>query len=394
MSTGRTVNFKKGPALRRGIGGDIVVDDAFRDPEDSSMAEVFTVPARVGVEPLALCDALRPGQMTLQEMTEGLARGWGEQDSRACLMLQLELSGVQMDVDPARIRDAPAPECREVFAQTVLTMEPSPTPSKPQSLLVDDNLPRVRLLTINRPHRLNALDGPTLEALQHAVRSASESGRDVRVIVIRGAGRAFCAGSDLKWLADSGIIGDPAAHLRNQDRMQAAYEALEAAPQVVIGCVNGWAVAGGLELALACDILVADEEAQLGDEHLRKNLLPSGGSTQRLPRRIGLSRALYYLLTGRRMSGREAERIGLAALAVPGAELEAVTLGLAQEIAAVDPHALAAMKSTARRSPEVPLRDGLALERWAQFRYRNESPAMVAGVQAFAAGTRREEPPA
>lgn len=264
----------------------------------------------------------------------------------------------------------------------------------PSSLLINDSTPRVRLITLNRPQRLNALDGPTLLALRAAVEECSAPGRDVRVIVLRGEGRAFCSGSDLKWLAESGVVDDPAAHLQNQDRMQAAYESLEAARQVVIACVNGYAVAGGLELALACDILVADQDAQLGDEHIRKNLLPSGGSTQRLPRRIGAARALYYLLSGRRMSGREAERIGLAALAVPGSELTATVMDLASEIAQADPQALASMKLMARRSLELPLKDGLALERWMQFRYRHESPAMLAGVQQFAAGAGASRPSA
>ena len=89
------------------------------------------------------------------------------------------------------------------------------------------------------------------------------------------------------------------------------------------------------------------------------------------------------------MNGREAERIGLAALAVPGAELDTAVMQLAQEIAQADPHALANMKVAARRSFELPLRDGLALERWMQFRYRSESPAMVQAVSQFAAGAGR-----
>ncbi len=163
------------------------------------------------------------------------------------------------------------------------------------SISIDDSTPRVRVITLNRPERLNALDGPALIALHAAVKECSAPERDVRVIVLRGEGRAFCSGSDLKWMVESGTVNDPGAHLQNQDRMQAAFEGLEAAPQVVIASVNGYAVAGGLELALACDIVVADEDAQLGDEHIRKDLLPSGGSTQRLPRRIGAARALYYL---------------------------------------------------------------------------------------------------
>lgn len=251
------------------------------------------------------------------------------------------------------------------------------------ALLIDDAAPCMRVITLNRPERMNALDGPTLEAFSAAIRDCSAREKDIRVIVIRGTGRAFCSGNDLKWLA-SGVLDDAAAHMRNQDLMQATFEALEAARQVVIASVNGYALAGGLELALSCDIIVADEAAELGDEHMRRNLLPSGGSSQRLPRKLGLPRALYYLLTGRRMTGRDAERMGLVALAVPGAELDATTLQLAGEIARSDAHALAAMKLMARRSLELPLKDGLSLERWTQYRYRTESPALTAGVRNFA----------
>jgi enoyl-CoA hydratase len=251
-------------------------------------------------------------------------------------------------------------------------------------VLVDDSAPGVRVITLNRPHRLNAFDGEMLGELITAIRTCTEPGRDIRVIVIRGNGRAFCTGNDLKWLA-SGVLADTAAHLRHQDKMQEAFELLESARQIVIASVQGHAVAGGFELALAADILVAAEDAELGDAHLRRNLFPSGGSSQRLPRKVGLPRALYYLVTGRCMSGREAERIGLAAIAMPAEALTQATLDLAMEIARTDAHALASMKMVARCSLELRLKDGLALERWTQFRYRNESPAMVSSVHAFAA---------
>ena len=258
-------------------------------------------------------------------------------------------------------------------------------------LVIDDRLPRVRVITINRPERMNALDRATLEVLNAAIGECSAPGRDVRVIVLRGTGRAFCAGNDLKWLA-ANVLSDVAAHLRFQDLSQSTYQALESAPQIVIGCINGYAVAGGFELALCCDIIVADEAAELGDAHMRRNLLPSAGGSQRLPRRIGLSRALYYLVTGRLMTGRDAERIGLAAMAVPAGELEATTLQLASEIAESDPQALASMKHMARRAMEVPLQDGLELERWMQYRYRNESSSMLQAVHQFA-GTNPVTPP-
>lgn len=251
-------------------------------------------------------------------------------------------------------------------------------------VMIDDSTPRVRVISLNRPHRLNAFDGQALTELIAAIRECADPARDIRVIVIRGNGRAFCAGNDLKWLS-SGVLNDMAAHMHHQDKMQEAYLALEAASQIVIASVHGYALAGGFELVLACDLVIAAEDAQMGDEHLRKNLFPSGGSSQRLPRKLGFPQAMYYLVTGRRMTGLDAERLGLASLAVPGDQLASATLELAQDIARTDSHALAAMKMTTRRSLELPLRDGLALERWAQFRYRHESPAMLASVHAFAA---------
>ncbi|WP_322063292.1 enoyl-CoA hydratase/isomerase family protein [Paraburkholderia sp. J63] len=251
------------------------------------------------------------------------------------------------------------------------------------TLLIDQPAPQVRRITLNRPERMNALDGPTLQALNDAVRDCAAAGGEVKVLVIRGSGRAFCAGNDLKWLA-SGVLADRAAHMRHQDLMQDTYERVESAPQIVLASVNGFAVAGGFELTLACDLTIADEAAQLGDEHIRRNLLPSGGSSQRLPRRLGLQRALYYLVTGRRMTGREAVELGLAVQAVPATELEAATLELAREIAQADALALASMKQMARRAMELPLSDGLRYERWMQHCYRTQSPSLEAGVHRFA----------
>lgn len=249
---------------------------------------------------------------------------------------------------------------------------------------VDDSRDHVRVVTLNRPERMNALDGTTLAALQQAVISAANPSSDIRVIVIRGRGRAFCSGNDLKWLAES-VLSDPAAHMAHQDRMQETYQQIAAAPQAVIASINGFALAGGFELALACDIVLADEAALMGDEDLRRNLLPSGGSSQRLPRKIGPARALYYLLTGRRMTGLQAAEMGLVAKAVPAEALEKETLALAEEIAVSEPMALAAMKEMVRQGMELPLSDALSYERWMQHRYRTRSPALEASVRTFAA---------
>jgi enoyl-CoA hydratase len=252
------------------------------------------------------------------------------------------------------------------------------------SLLIDDSTPAVRVITLNRPERLNALDGPTLDALIATIKECSAPGKDIRVIVIRGAGRAFSAGADLKWLS-SGVLADDAAHLAFQDSLQEMCESLEAADQVTIASVHGFALAGGMELTLSCDIVAVAEDAELGDEHIKRNLLPGGGGSQRMTRKLGLQRGLFYLLTGRRIKGREAERIGLASLSVPASELESATLQLAQEMAKTDGRALAAMKQMARRGMEMSLKDGLWFERWMQKRYRAESTSMDAGVANFAA---------
>lgn len=259
-----------------------------------------------------------------------------------------------------------------------------------ESILIDDSIVRIRRITINRPKRMNALDGDTLAALHSAIEGAGT--QDIRVIVIRGTGRAFCAGNDLKWLA-SGVLNDPAAHMRHQDQMQKTYELIGNCDQVVIAQVNGVALAGGFELALACDMIVADEAVEMGDEHMRRNLLPSGGSSQRLPRKIGMARGMYYLLTGRRMTAREAAGMGLVSLAVPHDALERETQALAEEIASRDARALANMKTMVRRGMELPLSDALSMERWMQYRYRNESTSLVGAVTAFAAGKKSAAQP-
>jgi enoyl-CoA hydratase len=253
-------------------------------------------------------------------------------------------------------------------------------PTKP--LVEEDLAPGVRALTLNRPERLNALDGDLTSKLLEAVRRC---GRDetIRIIVMRANGRAFCAGADLKWL-NSGVLADHHAHLQFQDDLASLCDAIEAAPQAVIGSVQGFALAGGLELLLACDLIVAAEDAELGDEHIKRNLIAGAGGSQRLPRKIGLARGLYYLLTGRRMTGAEAVRIGLACAAVPSNELAEVTASLALAMAKTDGKAIATTKELVRRGIELPLKEALWLERWMQYRYRNMSAAMDKGVADFA----------
>jgi enoyl-CoA hydratase len=208
----------------------------------------------------------------------------------------------------------------------------------------------------------------------------------VRVIVLRGEGRAFCAGADLKWL-DEGTLADDAAHGVFQDNLSALCERLERQPQPVIAEISGFALAGGLEIALSCDMITTSASAQLGDEHINRNLIPGGGGSQRLPRKIGLARGLYHLLSGRRMSGEQAAAYGLACVCTPDADsLSSATMDLAREMSSTDAAALSTMKLVVRRGIELPLRDGLWLELYQQHRYRASSDAMDRGVAEFARG--------
>ncbi|MFJ2033178.1 enoyl-CoA hydratase/isomerase family protein [Streptosporangium sp. NPDC087985] len=261
------------------------------------------------------------------------------------------------------------------------------------SLIVEDAEPGIRRLTLNRPERRNALDGDLLDRLLEALADAKSETPDVKVLVLSGTGPAFCAGADLKWL-NSGVLADHGAHVAFQEKLKAVCVALEAAPQVVIGAVHGYALAGGLEVLLACDLIIAADDATIGDEHIKRNLLPGGGGSQRLPRRIGLSRGLFCLLTGHRMSGKQAEEWGLACASVPATDLDAAALDMARGLAERDGRALDSMKAMARHGYEMPLQDALWWELWTQHRYRSASGAMDAGIAAFAQGSDKGVAPA
>jgi enoyl-CoA hydratase/carnithine racemase len=252
-------------------------------------------------------------------------------------------------------------------------------------LLIEEPHDGVRLLTLNRPHRLNALDGDLVQQLLAALSDAERDHPRIRVIVLAGAGDAFCPGADLKWLS-SGILDDKVRHARFQDSLGQLCAALMTAPQAVVASVHGYALAGGLEIAMSCDIIAAAEDAQLGDQHINRGILPGAGGSQRLPRKIGQPRALYYLLTGRRMSGVEAAQAGLVSLCVSRDELDAATDGLARELAAKDGHALSFMKQMVRRGSELPLQDALSLELFLQSRYRTWSTRMDHAARDFARG--------
>lgn len=196
-------------------------------------------------------------------------------------------------------------------------------------------------LILNRPAALNALTPEIMHALRERLNELRDN-PDVRVVVLTGAGRAFCAGVDLSAVGAATSIADAtAAFIRVAEP---AVEALRQLSKPVIAAVNGHALAGGLELVLGCDFVVAAEEARFGDGHANFGLIPGGGSTARLPRRIGVGLAKYMIFTGAQVDSTTLQAAGLVTQVVPRAELEAAVNVLVDRLADKSPLALAHCK--------------------------------------------------
>ncbi len=216
----------------------------------------------------------------------------------------------------------------------------------------------IATVTVDRPERLNALDTETLRAL---LRTFDELAQDpsVRAIVLTGAGdRAFIAGADIAEMKDKG----PAEALTFARLGQAVCSAIESAPQPVIAAINGYALGGGCEVALACDIRLASEQAVLGQPEVTLGVPPGWGGTQRLPRLVGPGLARELIFTGRRVGAEEALRIGLVNAVCPPSELLERARALAADIARNGPVAVRLAKEAIRRGLDVDLEAGLALE--------------------------------
>ena len=238
----------------------------------------------------------------------------------------------------------------------------------------------VATIRLNRPDALNALSPDLLDELSDAV-SAVADDQAIKAMVVRGEGRAFCAGADLTYLEGAFAAPDK-LHLFT-DRMNGCLYQLEELPVPVIAVVHGFALAGGLELMLACDLTLATEDARIGDQHVNYGLMPGGGSTQRLPRRIGMQRAMELLTTGRWLSGVEAADWGLVLRAVPNDEMEQQLEELLAPLRTKSRPGLGWIKSVALRGQDLPLRDGVALEGMAFVQYVATSSHPAEGIRAF-----------
>lgn len=226
-------------------------------------------------------------------------------------------------------------------------------------VLVDNPTGPIATVTVNRPGALNALDAPTLLALVTTFGGLAGS-PGVRCVILTGAGeKAFVAGADIKAMA--AMSPEEASTLAELAHRLGTLIAGMAAP--VIAAVNGFALGGGCELALCCDFIYASRTAKFGQPEVGLGVTPGLGGTQRLPRRVGLSRALELMFTGAVVDADEALRIGLVNAVLEPADLLPRVRALAETIATRAPLAVAAAKRAARDGADLPLAGGLELER-------------------------------
>jgi enoyl-CoA hydratase len=234
----------------------------------------------------------------------------------------------------------------------------------------------VALVTLNRPRVLNALSFALLTDLGRIV-EALDADPGVRAIVITGAGtRAFAVGADVADLAEQTPDSLAQAEgIRGWDRVAAI-------GTPTIAAVRGYALGGGCELAMACDMLIAGSDSVFGQPEIRLGVIPGGGGTQRLTRAIGAARAIELILTGRHLRADEAARLGLVTRTVPAEETLTAALDLAAEIAALPAGATHAAKAAVRAAAELPLAAGVQHERQL-FGQLFGTPDQVEGMRAF-----------
>jgi len=238
----------------------------------------------------------------------------------------------------------------------------------------------IATVTLNRPEAMNAIDPESAQQLHEAWHAISTR-KDVRVGILTGAGeRAFCTGADLK---KSMPPPESFAELHFGPRTGTPPVSTLQTPKPMIAAINGFALGGGLELAMLCDIRIASRGAVFGLPEVCIGSIPGGGGTQRIVRAVGQSDAMWMLLTGERIEAAEALRIGLVSRVVEAQDLQAVARSMAARIAANAPLAVAAVKQLARVGAELPLAAGLELEQQSFGLLRN-SEDRIEGRRAFA----------
>jgi enoyl-CoA hydratase len=244
-------------------------------------------------------------------------------------------------------------------------------------LLSSDRGP-IRVLTVNRPDKLNALDAATLDAL-HGAFSAAATDPAVRVVVLTGAGpKAFVAGADIAGMNTLTPVQGRDFALRGQRMMRL----VETLPKPVIAMVNGFALGGGLELAMCCHLRVAADTAKVGQPEVNLGLIPGFGGSQRLLRLAGRAATLELCLTGAPVDAARALQLGIVNRVLPAAELEAQVMALAEQLAAAAPLALRGVLDCVNYGGECGIEEGLAYEA-TQFGLMFVTDDMREGTTAF-----------
>ncbi|MEH7251829.1 enoyl-CoA hydratase/isomerase family protein [Neobacillus niacini] len=234
---------------------------------------------------------------------------------------------------------------------------------------------------LNRPEEMNSISKTLLTELVDVLQEV-EKDESVRVVVLSGKGKAFCAGADLKEL-----LGDlekkPDGQKGLLDSAGGIFEKLNNLSKPLIAALNGITLAGGLELAMTADIIIASEKAKIGDAHANFGVLPGGGGAVRLPRKIGMNRAKYLLFTGDFIPAQQMKEYGLVNEVVPAEELEKVVQEIADKISTKSPLVLREMKRLATDGQEQPLEIALRQELLA-LKNHTRSHDFQEGLAAFA----------
>ncbi|MGO9756897.1 MAG: enoyl-CoA hydratase/isomerase family protein [Roseiarcus sp.] len=246
-------------------------------------------------------------------------------------------------------------------------------------VVIFENFGPVARLTLNRPKAMNSLNiAISRELERQLVEIAARD--DLRVLILTGRGPAFCAGADLKEVLAGAKLepGEPDF----LDRASVVFDLLRNFAKPVIAALNGVTMAGGLELAMCADVIVAAESAVIGDAHANYGVYPGAGGAAILPRLIPLNMAMYLLLTGKTLAAAEMKALGLVCEVHPDDALEGAVMALAQQIAAKSPIALARMKEVARASADKSRADALLHEQ-VLLRRHLRSADLQEGLRAF-----------
>lgn len=225
-----------------------------------------------------------------------------------------------------------------------------------QEFILKDISQRVMVITLNRPQALNALCKDLVDQLNAAL-SEAETNPNIGAIVLIGNDKAFCAGADIQELKELTLCEN------NDKSFTASWEHLAHCRKPVIAAVSGYALGGGCELALMCDIILASHTAQFGQPEITLGTMPGSGGTQRLTRLIGKVKAMDLCLTGRMIGANEAERYGIVARVVPAAHLKKEAIFLAEKITSFSQPVIQMIKEAIRACENMPLDQGLHLER-------------------------------